>query len=342
MLVGLQILFIITLILVNGLFAMAEFALLKTNRNRLAKGAAADAVRDLLERPNRFLSTVQIAITAVGTLAGAVGGATLAERFGNWLNQMDRLAPHGQTIGVLAVWLTITFFSLVLGELVPKRLALRSPESWSLRLGRLMRTLSRLFSPLVKVLSVSTNLVLRMLGQKPQSSEEIVTEAEVREVIAQAAEHGELKPLEQELTESVFLLDDRLVKQLMTPREEVHFLCKDDDREKILKTLQEGLHSRYLLLGDKPDDVLGVVLTRDISKALLCEQSLNLSELRREIPSVSQDIDMLGALEFFKEEMTSIAMVIDEEDRLTGILTAQDLLESFAGQIHKPGQKGLS
>jgi magnesium and cobalt exporter, CNNM family len=339
---SLEIFLIISLILVNGLFAMAEFALLKANRSRLGEGPAAEAVGDLLEEPNRFLSTVQVAITAVGTLAGAVGGATLADEFGTWLNELNWIQPHGQTLGVLTVWLAITYLSLVFGELVPKRLALRSPESWALRLGRFMRALSKLFSPLIKVLSVSTNLVLRMLGHKPQSREEVVTEAEVREMIARAVEQGELKPLEHELTESVFLLDDRLVKQMMTPRNEVHALSKDDDKESVLATLQDGLHSRYLLLGDTPHELLGVVLTRDILKTLLSEQILNLRELSREIPSIPQDMDMLGALESFKEGATSIVAVNDEHGRLAGLLTAQDLLESFAGRIHRPGQSGLS
>lgn len=342
LLASLKVLLIVVLVLVNGVFAMAEFALLKARRKSLGEGKSAQAVLHLLEEPNRFLSTVQVAITAVGTLAGALGGATLADELGVLLNRFEPLAPHGEALAVVVVWLSITFLSLVLGELVPKRLALRSPEVWALRLGRLMRALSVLFTPLVKLLSVSTNLILRLLGQEPQRPREVVTEAEVREMIAQAADQGQLKPLEHELAESVFLLDDRKVEDMMTPRDEIHSLRVDDNQESVLRTLEQGLHSRYLLMGEEPDEALGVVLTRDILRTFLAEGELELDKLCREAPVISSELDMLGALDVFKKTPTSLVLVNDQGKRLVGLLTAQDLLEAFAGRIHKPGDIGLT
>lgn len=342
MAVSLEVVFILALTLVNGFFAMTEFALLQANRSRLKGQKGARAVNDLLKEPNRFLSTVQIAITAVGTLAGAMGGATLAEKVGARFNVIEAIHPHGKVLGVIVVWLSISYVALVLGELVPKRLALRNPTQLALKLGGFMKSLAWFFTPLVKLLSFSTNVVLRLLGQEPEQPEEKVTEAEVRDIIAKAAEHGSLKPLEHQLTKRVLLMDDILVEDLMTTSEEIHFLRMEADSEELLETLRAGPHSRYLVHGETVDDIVGVVQTRDLLLRAYSKEEGSLQQLCFPVPRIPSGIDVLDALEAFREHSSSIVVIVDHDDRLKGLLTAQDLLEAIAGRLRKPGAKALS
>ena len=224
----LEITLLVLLILANGAFSMAEMAVVSSRKSRLrqraeagSKGAA--VALDLAASPNDFLSTVQIGITMIGTLAGAFGGATLAEKFAVYLNQFPLIAPHGESVAITLVVIVITYLSLILGELVPKNIALSHPEAIAAFVAQPMRALARAGSPIVSLLTFSTRAVMFLIPAKA-SGEAPVTEEEIKVLIAQGAEHGTFAEAEQEMVEGVFRLGDRTVSELMRPRLKVVWL----------------------------------------------------------------------------------------------------------------------
>ncbi len=281
----LEILIILFLLLVNGVFAMAEIAIISSRKARLQQLAdegnrRARTALELARNPNRFLATVQIGITMVGILAGAFGGATIAEKMGVYLDTFPSLAPYGEAIAVGAVVLVLTYLSLVIGELVPKRLALNSPEGIASSMASSMRALSRIASPVVWLLTQSTNLALRLMGIK-SSAGSPVTEEEIKLLIKQGTQTGVFEEAEQDMIDGVLQMADRRVSLLMTPRKQIISFDVDDSPERIHRKLLNGKHSRFPVIKGSLAHVLGIARAKDLLAHSLGGQAMDLKAVLR-------------------------------------------------------------
>lgn len=332
-----EIAFIVLLTLFNGLLSMSEAAMVASRKARLQQLAnegdkASRTVLDLLEDPNVFLSTVQIGITLVGVLAGAVGGATLSEALAVSLASIPRLAPYSESLAIVIVVMGITAVTIWLGELVPKRLALHSPERIARAVAGPMLIVSKLFLPLVKLLGVATNLVLRLLGVKP-SSEPLITEEELQVLIDQGTQAGIFEESEQDMVEGVFSLGERRVYSLMTPRTEIVWLDIEDTIEEIRFKISENEYSRFPVRQDTLDVILGIAKARDMLVASLSEGPIRLKQLLKPAFYIPETMSAARALEIFKEKGTEMLLVIDEFGGLQGLLTVHDIIEEIVGEI---------
>ena len=339
-----EILIIFLLLVANGIFAMAELAVVSSRKMRLKQLAKkgnrrARSALELARDPNQFLATVQIGITMVGILAGAFGGATIAEELGVFLNSFPILAPYGEGIGVGIVVLALTYLSLVIGELVPKRLALHSPEKIASAVAAPMRALSGFALPAVWLLSHSSNLVLRILGVKP-STEPPVTEEEIKLLIEQGTQTGVFEEAELDMIEGVLQMADRPVSLLMTPRKKITSFDVGDSLDRIRRKLMSSKHSRFPVIKGNFENILGVVRTKDLLSQCLAGHPVDLGKMLRPPLFVPLSTSILKLLEIFKQEKTHIALVIDEYGGLQGLVTHHDILESIVGDIPSVGEPG--
>lgn len=333
----LEILIIFLLLVANGVFAMAEIAIVSARKARLqqmaeAGDAQARAALDLARNPHPFLATVQIGITLVGILAGAFGGATIAEEIAARLNAIPFLIPYSETIGVSVVVLTITYASLIIGELTPKRLALNNAERIAAAVALPMQALSALAAPVVRLLNASTDLVIRLLGVKP-SAEPHVTPEEIKVLIEQGTASGVFEASEQDMIENVLRLDERRVGACMTPRTQIVSLDVDDPPETLRRKIADSQHSRFPVIQGDPDNVVGMVRAKDLLAQSLAGEPLNLSALLRPPLFVPENTSALKALELLKQHRVHIALVTDEYGGIQGLLTHNDILEDIAGRI---------
>src|SRR5215216_1290419 len=263
-----ELLILVLLILTNGLFSLSEMAVVSARKVRLQQRAeegskGARTALALAVQPTRFLSSVQIGITLIGILSGALGGATVAEALAAYFAQFPLLEPYSEPIGVGIVVTVITFFSLVIGELVPKRLALNNPENIATIVAPVMQFVATITKPFVSVLSFSTEITLRLMGIQP-ASEPTVTEEEVKILINQGRELGVFEDVEQEIVERVFRLSDRTVNSLMTHRSEMVWLDAEDPLEESIKKIVASGHSNFLVCEGEIDLVLGVLQVKNL------------------------------------------------------------------------------
>lgn len=333
-----EILIVLFLILVNGVFAMAEIALVSVRKVRLEQLSAsgdskAKAALALANNPNQILSTVQIGITLIGIFAGAFGGATLAEKLAEVLENVAILRPQSNAIALFLVVLGITYLSLVVGELVPKRLALSNPEKISRQVAKPLRTLARVVSPIVHLLSFSTDLVLNLLGNGSQVSDPLVTEEEIKVLLKQATEAGTFEVAEQDMVERVLQLDERRVSALMTPRPEIIWLDLEDAAEVNRHKIINSNHTRFLICQNSLDEVLGVVHVTDLISGCLLGHPFDLTAYLRTPLFVPESTRALKVLEYFKQSGTHIALVVDEYGVIQGLVTLNDLMEAIIGDI---------
>ncbi len=340
--VALEIIFILILILANGVLALAEIAIISARKARLLQRSEdgdqkSQIALDLSNDPADFLSTVQIGITLIGVLAGAFGGATIAEQISNWLSQIPILASYSGVIGVATVVILITYFTLVLGELVPKRLALSNPERVAVSVAAPMQRLSRLASPLVALLSVSSDLALRLLGVRP-SMEPPVTEEEIKVMIDLGTAAGVFAEVEQDMVEAVFRLGDRRVGTIMTPRTEIIWLDLNGSIEEIQMKLLGSSYSRFPVAKGSLDQVAGLVLAKDILAGCMMGKPLNIESVLQQPQFIPETMPALKVLELFRESRVHIALVIDEFGGLQGLVTLFDILESIVGDIPDAGE----
>ncbi len=333
----LEILVIILLLFSNGLLSMAEMAIVSARKARLQQLAEegnryARLALQLTDDPNKFLATIQIGITLIGILSGAFGGMTLAKAIAGWAAALPVLRPYSEAIGVGIVVVLLTYLSLIIGELVPKRLALNNAERIAIGMSAPMKFLATLSMPLVKLLSVSTDFVLWLLKIKP-STEPSVTQEEIEILIEQGAQSGVLEEAEQDILESVLRLDEQRVGAVMTARPQIEWLDVEDPPEVTRKKIILSPYSRFLLSKDELDNLIGVVNARDILAQQLNGEPLNLSALARPPLFVPENMSTLKLLDLFKQKGMHLAVVVDEYGVVQGMVTDTDILESIVGDL---------
>ncbi|MFN8474565.1 MAG: hemolysin family protein [Anaerolineae bacterium] len=334
MALAIEIAVVLVLVVLNGFFAMAELAVVSSRKARLQhradKGdAGAAAALRLAENPDRFLSTVQIGITLIGILAGAFGGATLSASLAYILDPY--LGIYSQAVATLVIVLLITYLSLVIGELVPKRLALRNPEGIASRVARPMTTISRLASPAVALLTPSSNLLLRLLGISPSDSPQI-TEEEIRQLIVEGTEAGVFEEAEQHMMEGVIRLGDQRVSDLMTPRTDVIWLDVTDTPDEHWQTICANHHSQYPVIDGSADRVLGIAATKDLWPSAMGEP-IDVQAATRAALFVPETLLALSLLETFRETGARVAIVTDEYGGTQGIVSVTDVLRAIVGEV---------
>ncbi len=331
-----EIVFLFLLILANGVFAMCEIALISARKTRLQQQAAAGnrgarIALEIANAPGHFLSTVQIGITLVGILAGAFGGATLAENIAASVKRVPLLAPYSEAAGIGVVVSAITYLSLVFGELVPKRLALRQPERIAMAAAQPMRLLAKITSPVVQFLTFSTEMVLRALGVGPSQNAPI-TEEEVKIMIEQGTRAGVFEQAERDIVERVFRLGDQRISALLTPRTDVVWLDLNDPSQEIIRKITSGF-SRFPVGQDSLDKVLGIVRAKDLLAQYLANQSIDLKASLRHPLFVPESMRALKILDLFKQSGAHVALVVDEYGGVQGLVTHHDILEAIGGDI---------
>lgn len=330
-----EILVILALIVVNGVLAMSELAIVSARPGRLktleAKSRGARMALRLAEHPGRFLSTVQIGITAVGVLSGALSGATLGLRLQGWLERQGVDPSWASTLGVGGVVVAITYVSLIVGELVPKQMALRNPEAVAIRMAPAMTFLSVIGAPLVWFLDRSGRVLLWLLGQRG-SSENRVTEEEVHVLLAEAHEGGVLETEEREMITGVMRLSDRTARQLMTPRHEVEMLPLEATGVEAVAAVRKVARPR-MPVADAQGEVVGIVLLSEAFQVVSRRETLNLKALVHDVPVVSDQAEALDVLEILQKSEHHFALVYDEYGHFEGILTTGDVLEAITGAV---------
>jgi len=337
-----EVFLILALVVANGVFSMAEMAVVSSRKARLRQRAedgsrGAAVALELAENPNDFLSTVQVGITMIGTLAGAFGGATIAEKLAVHLKQFPQIAPYADSASITIVVLIISYLSLIIGELVPKNLALANAEGIASALAPPMRWLSRLGSPAVRFLSFSTRIVMKLLPVKP-SSDAPITEEEIKVLIAQGTEHGTFDEAEQEMVEGVFRLGDRRIADLMRPRGKVACLDIGESWESNRKVLRECDFSRFPVIEGDLDELIGVLHVKDLFLAVEDGRAPDLRSLARKALVVPELTPALDVLEQFQQSGEQMALVVDEHGGVQGIVTLTDLMEAVVGDLRSPGE----
>ena len=326
---------ILVLVALNGLFAMSELAIVSSRKPRLRAMAragrrGAQAALDLANDPGRFLSAVQIGITLIGILAGAYSGASLGGPTGQRLEAFGIAADTAATLGFTLVIVLTTYASLVIGELVPKQFALRSPEGIAVVVALPMRWLSKATAPFVWLLDRTSALIFKLLGLTRESADHVTAE-DLHLVVAEAATAGVLEESERAIISGVVRLADRPTREVMTPRTDVEWIHADADAETIRQTLTESPHSRFPVADGSVDSLIGVVQARDIVTCLIERRPLALRALLRPAPIVPDQLDAMDTLNVLRDAEVPMAFVHDEYGHFEGLVTPADLLSALAG-----------
>lgn len=334
---------LLLLLVANGVFAMAEIAVVSSKKARLRRLADQGDSRavialELAESPNRFLSTVQIGITLVGIFAGAFGGATLAEKLATPLAQIPWISAYADKIAFAVVVAVITYFSLVLGELVPKRFGLSNPESVALLVARPMNWLSLFASPIVNFLSNSTDALLSLLGFKP-GKEHTVSEEEVRVMMQEGVRAGAFNKVESQIVDSALELDQLPVREIMTPRPKVIWLNQEDPHDQVWHKIVVSNHSHFPVYEGHRDHTVGVVSVKSIYANLAAGAGVTLKNLMVPPLVVPASQTVLQLVESFKQAGKHIAMVTDEFGSIVGLVTLNDVMEAIVGEFPSQGER---
>ncbi|KMJ53115.1 MULTISPECIES: hemolysin family protein [Vogesella] len=328
---------IFVLFFLNGIFAMAEIAIVSSRKVRLQQWAeeghrGAIAALKLADEPTRFLSTIQIGITLIGILSGAFGEAAIADRLIPYFATVPLLADIARPLALGITVLLITYFSLIIGELVPKRIGMQNPEVLATVLAPPMLLLARATRPLVRFLSLSTETVLRVLGIK-KPKEPSITEEEIKVLMEQGAEEGIFERAEQELVENIFSLDEKKVVSIMTQRKDIIALDIDDPLEDNLRIIKQSVFTRYPVCKGGFENVLGMIQAKDLLHRLLDDKSVTLAELVRPPLYVPEAISPMQLLEQFKRTRNHTALVVDEYGEIEGLVSINDVMEAIVGDL---------
>jgi len=333
--ITLEIILIVLLLIANGVFAMAEIAIVSSRKARLRARAdggdhRAAVALELAEKSDHFLSTVQIGITLVGILAGVFGGATIADALGAYFDTIPGVAPHGETLGLVLIVMVITYLSLVIGELVPKRVALTNPEGIGARVAPFMRRLARFARPAVWFLSVSTSAVVKMLRIR-ESKEPAVTEEEVTSMMELGRKTGEFHPAEEEMIKGVFALGDRTASAIMTPRHEVVWLDLTKPAAELQRYIVDSGVSRFPAADGSLDHFLGIIDVKDLIASCFAGGEIDLRGAVREAVVFPETTSALQILHEFQSRKAEMGIVVDEYGGFEGVVTVADLAMRVLG-----------
>jgi putative hemolysin len=332
-----EILIILLLILANGLFVMSELAIVSARKVRLQQlanhgDAKARVALQLASSPNQFLATVQIGITLLAILSGAFGESVISKRLVYLLSFIPGLAAYKEPLASVLSILIITYLTLIIGELVPKRLALNNPEPIASIVAIPMQMLATIASPIAHLLGISTDAILRVLGIRP-SKEPQITEEEIRVLIEQGTEEGTFEEAEQDMVERVFRLGDRPVSALMTPRPDIIWLDLDDTAEENRQKIIDSGYSRYPVCQGELDNVLGIIPVTDLLARCFRGEKLDLTIGLRQPVFVPESTRGLKVLELFKQTVTHMALVVDEYGVIQGLVTLNDVMIEIVGDV---------
>lgn len=342
----LEIAAIVLLIVLNGFFALAELSIVSSRKSLLSHMARrgnkkASVALELANAPESFLSTVQVGITLVGILAGAFGGATVAGVIASYVRNWPMLAPYAEILGIGLVVLAITYFSLIIGELVPKHLALSNPERLACAVARPIRLLSRFARPLVKLLVRSTGIVFKLLRIRTRQ-EAGVTDDEIRFLMDQGTRAGTFDPDESLIMKRVLRFGEKRVSMLMTPRTRLIILDVHGSEAELRKKLAQPAYSRYLVYEENPENIIGYIDIRDMLLHLLGGDRVTLYSLVKQPLFVSETMSAVKLLPMFRTSGIHIAVVVDEHGSTLGIVTLADILEAILGDFpSQPQDEGL-
>ena len=332
---------IFVLILISGTFALTEIAVVASRearlRERLQHGdRGAKVVLELKASPNRFLSATQIGITLVSIVAGAFGGASTAERLADLFREVPALEPYASSLGMGIVVAVISYLTLLLGELAPKRLALSNPEGFASVLAPFIDWMARLMAPLVGILTFSTQAVIRLLGVE-EGGAPPVTDEEIRLLMAQGAQAGVFEELETEMVDGILRLGEQRARTLMTPRHDIVWLDLDDPLEENIDKLKGSGYSRFPVCRNGLDNVMGMAYAKDILARLLDGRELELDAGLREPLYIPETMPALEIMQRFRDSRIHVALVLDEYGGVEGLITLRDLLEGIIGELPTVG-----
>lgn len=338
-----EILFLIALIIINGLFAMSEIALVAARRSRLARlhedgDSAAGVAIELHDEPTRFLSTIQIGITSIGILNGIVGEALLAAPFAKWMHGLGLEEEASGIAATALVVVVITYVSIVVGELVPKRIGQINPEGIARLVARPMRLLALLTRPFVRLLTASTEAILRLMGQR-EREDQGVTEEEIHAMIEEGSEAGVIEEQERAMVRNVFRLDDRQIGSLMIPRADIVYLDIEQSLEESQRIITESDHSRFPVCRGGLHDVLGIVNAKQLLNQKLRGGPTDLTKQLQPATFVPESLTGMDLLEHFRASGTQMVLVVDEYGEVQGLVTLQDVLEAVTGEFKPRNQE---
>lgn len=332
-----EILIIAFLILLNGIFSMSEIALVSSRRFTLESAASkgnknARKALDLAANPNTFLSTVQIGITLIGILTGIFSGEKLTTDLINTLNNISYLAPYSETLAVVIIVIIVTYFSIVFGELLPKRIGLSFPETIATLVARPMNILSSITRPFIWLLAKTNDFFLSLFGIKDKQ-DGIITEEEIKSIIAESTSVGEIQEIEEDIVKRVFALGDRKAGELMTHRSDLVYIDIADDLEEIRRKIELEPHSVYPVIDKSPDNLLGTVSVNQIFTKSFSNDTLNLKDLILPPQYVQENLAAYKVLDKFKEHKLHMVMVVDEYGSIEGALSITDVVDELIGDL---------
>ena len=331
-----EFLIILLLLVLNGIFAMYEIALVSSSKARLetlvAKGnKSARGVLKQLEEPEKFLSTIQLGITLIGIVSGAYGGVAIADDLVPFFSLIPGAEAYARNLAMITTVAIITYLSLIIGELVPKSIALSNPERYATLLSPVMILLTKISYPFVWLLSISTRLLNKLIGLK--SEERLMTQEELKMILHQSSEQGVIDKEETEMLRDVFRFSDKRANELMTHRRDLIVLHTTDSKEKVLQTIEDKHFSKYLLIDDNTEEIAGVVSVKDIILMVGTEQEFDLKEITRPALFIPESLYAKKVLELFKKNKNKFGVVVNEYGSTEGIITLHDLTESIFGDI---------
>ncbi|WP_164215607.1 hemolysin family protein [Virgibacillus sp. YIM 98842] len=332
-----SIVIVLILIVANGIFAMTEIAIVTSKKGRLEKlrnegNTNAAYALNLAENPNQLLSTIQIGITLIGVVTGAFGGAAIAGQLAVYVGQVELLAPFSYELSLILVVGLTTYLSLIIGELVPKRIGMDNPEKMACKVAKPMYFFSKIGRPVIWILSKSTEFVLKILGVKPTEEPE-VTEEEISQLIAQGVHSGAVEEIEQDIVEQIFYLGDKRLSDILTPRTQLVWIDMEDTYEDNMKLINESPYSKYPVGEGSLDNFKGIIRTKNLISKLAAGEKITLGDYIEDTLILPEPMHVFNALETLKKFERHEAMVIDEYGGIEGLVTVHDIMENIVGEM---------